>query len=70
MILNDFACFAIIAAVGAVCICAGVVHSQYRDMEMAKAAAAAGLVQQVVVTDGHGTYVLWVKPGEPVKVER
>ena len=70
MILNDFAAAALVFCTLIVGVAAAKMHSDAKEAEVAKAAAAAGLVQEVVVTDGHGTYVLWVKPREPAKVEK
>jgi len=70
MILNDWACIALVVCTLIVGGTAARIHYQHTEMETAKVAAAAGLVQQVVVTEGHGTYVIWVKPGSPMKVEK
>jgi hypothetical protein len=66
MIINDWACVALIFCTLIVGVAAVKIQYDAKEAEVAKAAAAAGLVQQVIKFEGYSPQVLWVKP----KVEK
>lgn len=50
-------------SVTTVCVCVGAVNYQKNECEIAKAAASAGLVQQVIHIPNYAPLVIWVKEG-------
>ena len=57
-------------AVVACCVTVGVICHNNNEAEVAKAAASAGLVQQVVKVSIHNPIVIWVKPPAAPLVEK
>jgi hypothetical protein len=59
----------VVLSVVAICLCVGFINKQIAEQETAKAAAAAGLVQQVVYQPMYPPFTIWVKPPAAPLVE-